>query len=52
MLGPDKATNYIYLNPLGAITTAVIVLHEPLSLMALAGAVITITGVVIVEKVK
>jgi len=49
-LGPDKANNYIYLSPLGTITTAVIVLHEPLSCMAVAGAIITVSGVIIVEK--
>jgi len=50
VLGPDKANNYIYLSPLGTIVTAVIVLHEPLSWMAIAGAAITIAGVIIVEK--
>lgn len=51
-IGPDKASNYIYLSPLGTITTAVIFLHEPVTWMALAGAAITIIGVVIVEKTK
>lgn len=49
-IGPDKASNYIYLNPIGTIITAVIFLHEPLSWMAVTGAIVTITGVVIVEK--
>lgn len=52
VLGPDKANNYIYLSPLGTITTAVIFLHEPLSWMAVLGALVTITGVVIVEKIR
>lgn len=50
VIGPDKASNYIYLSPLGTITTAVIFLHEPVTWMAVAGAAITIIGVVIVEK--
>lgn len=52
VIGPDKASNYIYLSPLGTITTAVIVLDEPLSWMAITGAAITIAGVVIAEKSK
>lgn len=51
-IGPDKAANYIYLSPLGAIATAVIFLHEPLSWMAACGALITISGVIIVERTK
>jgi len=52
VIGPDKASNYIYLSPLGTITTAVIFLHEPVTWMAVTGAVITIIGVIIVEKVN
>lgn len=50
VIGPDKATNYIYLNPIGTIITAVIFLNEPLSWMAIVGATVIIIGVVIVEK--
>ena len=50
VIGPDKANNYIYLTPVGTITTAVIVLHEPLSWMAILGAVITVSGVILAEK--
>ncbi len=49
-IGPDKASNYIYFNPIGTIITAVIFLHEPLSVMAIIGAAITIIGVIIAEK--
>ena len=52
VIGPDKAANYIYLSPLGAIVTAVIFLHEPITWMAICGAIATILGVVIVEKTK
>ncbi len=52
VIGPDKASNYIYISPLGTITTAVIFLNEPVSFMAIVGAIVTIIGVVIVEKVK
>lgn len=52
VIGPDKASNYIYISPLGTITTAFIFLNEPVSLMAIIGAIITIIGVIIVEKVK
>lgn len=51
-LGPDKANNYIYISPLGTITTAIIFLHEPITWMALIGAAITICGVVIVERLR
>lgn len=50
VLGADKATNYIYLSPLGAMTTAVLILGEPVSAMAICGALLTVAGVVIVEK--
>lgn len=50
VLGPDKATNYIYLNPLGAVTTAVIILHEPLTLSFVLGGLAVIFGVIMVEK--
>lgn len=52
VIGPDKASNYIYLNPIGTIITAVIFLKEPLSWVAVTGAAITIAGVVIAEKSK
>lgn len=49
-IGPAKATNYIYLSPVGTMTAAAIVLHEPVSLMAVAGTAVIIAGVVIAEK--
>lgn len=52
VLGPDKASNYVYISPVGTIITAVIVLHEPLSPMAIAGAAITVVGVIIAEKTR
>ena len=50
VIGPDKANNYIYLSPVGTITTAVIVLGEPLSWMAVVGALVIVAGVFIAEK--
>lgn len=50
VIGPDKASNYIYLSPLGTMTTAVLFLNEPVTWTAVLGAAITIAGVVIVEK--
>lgn len=52
VLGPDKATNYIYLSPVGAVTTAVIILHEPLTLSLVVGGAVAVLGVIVVERAK
>lgn len=49
-IGTDKASNYMYINPLGTVVTAAAVLGETVSTMAFAGAVITLTGVAIAVK--
>ncbi len=44
-IGPAKASNFIYFNPLVAIIASSIILHEPLSAATLAGAAAIIAGV-------
>lgn len=44
-IGPAKAANFIYFNPLVAIIASSIILHEPLSAATLAGAAAIIAGV-------
>lgn len=44
-IGPEKASNFIYFNPLVAIIASSIILHEQLSIATLIGAAAIITGV-------
>ena len=44
-IGPAKAANFIYFNPLVAIIASSIILHEPLSAATIAGAAAIIAGV-------
>lgn len=44
-IGPAKASNFIYFNPLVAIIASSVILHEPLSVATLIGAAAIITGV-------
>ncbi|MDE6770851.1 MAG: DMT family transporter [Muribaculaceae bacterium] len=44
-IGPAKAANFIYFNPLVAIIASSIILHEPLSAATLVGAAAIIAGV-------
>ncbi len=44
-LGTLKASNYIYLNPLFTLAGSAVFLDEPLTLMALAGAILILGGV-------
>lgn len=44
-IGPAKAANFIYFNPLVAIIASSVILQEPLSLATLLGAATIITGV-------
>lgn len=48
-LGPVKTTAYIYLVPVVTIATSVVILGEPLTPAVIAGAVLTIAGLVISE---
>ena len=49
-IGTVHSTVYLYLNPLFTIVTAVIILHERITWMAIVGAVILITGMYLAEK--
>ena len=44
-LGPVRANNFIYLIPLVTLITSVLVLHEPLTLFALLGGGLIVSGV-------
>lgn len=50
VLGADKASNYIYINPLVTIITAILILGEPFTVYTAAGAALIIGGVYIAEK--
>lgn len=50
MLGVVATNNFIYLNPFVTIVTAWIFLHEPISPLALLGAVLITLGVVISQR--
>jgi drug/metabolite transporter (DMT)-like permease len=45
-----QATNYVYLSPLVAIATSVIVMNEVITLAALAGALLILAGVALAER--
>lgn len=49
-LGALKASLYIYLVPVIAIITSVVVLGEPFTLTVAAGVVLTLAGLLISEK--
>lgn len=49
-IGIVRATNYIYLQSLVAISAAAIVLHERITWMAILGTVVLIAGLVMVQK--
>ncbi len=49
-LGAIRATNYIYLNPLATLITSSLIIHEKITGIALAGAVLILIGVFWVEK--
>ena len=49
-IGTVHSTAYIYLNPLFTIITAVIILHERITWMAIAGTIILIIGMFLSEK--
>lgn len=48
-LGAIKTSIYIYLVPVITVITAMIVLHEPLTWMAILGTFLTLTGLFISE---
>lgn len=45
VLGPDRAANYLYFNPLIAVIASVIILGEPITLWLITGGVLTVVGV-------
>lgn len=48
-LGAVRANNFVYLNPLVTMVFSVIILHEQVSLLMLAGGVLILLGVMIAE---
>lgn len=49
-LGAQKASNYLYLNPLVTVIAAAIILSEPITATTIAGSVLIIGGVFLAEK--
>ena len=50
ILGAIKTSVYIYLIPVITIITSIVVLHEKITWMSAAGTVLTMTGVIISER--
>ena len=48
-LGAVRANNFVYLNPLVTMLASIVVLHERITLLMLAGAVLILMGVMIAE---
>jgi drug/metabolite transporter (DMT)-like permease len=51
-LGAMKSTNYIYLQPLISMLAGYVILRERITFMAIAGAVILITGTILAVRKK
>jgi drug/metabolite transporter (DMT)-like permease len=49
-IGTIKASNYLYLDPVVSIVAGVILIHEPVSLVAMVGCALVLIGVIMVEK--
>lgn len=49
-LGAQKASNYLYLNPLVTVIAAAIILSEPITATTIAGSILIIGGVFLAEK--
>jgi len=49
-LGAVRTSNYIYIVPLVTLLTSAIVIDEPVTLIALAGALLILTGVALAER--
>ena len=49
-LGAVRTTNYVYLIPLVTLLTSVIVINETITLVAIAGALLILAGVVLAER--
>lgn len=50
VIGPVKSNVYIYLSPVFTITAAAILLHEPITPLAVLGTVLCLAGLVISER--
>ncbi|MDR2389524.1 MAG: DMT family transporter, partial [Tannerellaceae bacterium] len=49
-LGAIRTTNYIYFMPIVTLITSALILHEPITLIALSGAALILGGVFLAEK--
>ena len=49
-IGTIRASNYLYLDPVVSIVIGVIMIHEPVGLVAVIGCALVLLGVVMVEK--
>ena len=50
MLGSEKASNYIYFNPLVTIIASSVILGEPITLWMLAGGLAIVGGVYLTAR--
>ncbi|NBH93950.1 MULTISPECIES: DMT family transporter [unclassified Duncaniella] len=50
VLGPEKASNYIYFNPLVTIIASSVILGEPITLWMLAGGLAIVGGVYLTAR--
>lgn len=50
VLGPDRATNYLYFNPLVTVIASVLILGEPITLWLVLGGIMIITGIYLASK--
>ncbi len=50
ILGPVKTNLYIYLNPVITIITAALILHESMTLMAISGTILILSGLYISQR--
>ena len=48
-LGAVRSNNFVYLNPLITMIASVIVLHERITLLMIAGALLILLGVIVSE---
>jgi drug/metabolite transporter (DMT)-like permease len=50
VLGPVKTSVYIYVNPIVTVVTSAIILHERITVIAMAGVVLILAGLYLSER--
>ena len=49
-IGALKTSNYVYLNPITTLIASSIILHEPMTVMSIAGSILILIGLAIVNR--